>query len=72
MKELDLLAAHNEEVLVRSLEQGDAKGQIHGHGPELHIAREVAIEIVRREDHEEIDMEGQDSCKRKRDVSHLH
>lgn len=54
--ELSLLTTDNKKLLVLSLEQAYADGQVEIHAPELHLTGERAIEGVNDHGHEGEDM----------------
>lgn len=54
--ELSLLPTDNKQLLVLSLEQANADGQVKTHAPELHLTGKRAIEGVYNHGHEGKDM----------------
>ena len=60
LKQVALPFADDEELLVLSLEQADTDRQVDAHGPELHVARVAAVEVVDHEDHEEVNVKDKD------------
>jgi len=53
---LSLLTTDNKQLLVLSLEQANADGQVEIHAPKLHLTGERAIEGVNDHNHEGKDM----------------
>jgi len=69
--ELSLLTTDNEQLLVLSLEQANADGQVEIHAPEFHLTRECAVEGVDDHDHESKDMQSEEGKQQERDIPHL-
>lgn len=57
--EYSLLAADNQELLILSLKQSNANGQVQIHAPEFDLAGVRAVHGINDEDHEQVYVEGQ-------------
>ena len=53
------------------LEKPDAEGQVYGHEPEFRIAGVMSVEDIGQEYHAQIDVQKEERCNCKVDVTHL-